>query len=346
MFSFTRQTTVFALPFDAGKLRATGEVVAVTERVGPLSVPGTTLTVSQAGVLAYRNSSASDGQLTWYDHLGKRLGEVSDPGPYRQVALSPDGKRAVFERLDPATNTWDLWLFDLTSRIESRLTFDRADDTDPVWSPDGRQIAFASLRQGHVDIYRKVIGASKDELVYSDNDRKVPEWWLKDGTILYMTSTGKDYHLIAAEGERTPRQIFHADFSTDEPSVSPDGRWSHSTRWSPAERTNTRCRTTAVARARWRADGKELYYLSLDSAGGVAGATAGKMMAVDVRTGSGLETGVPRQLFEKSVRANPFHDRYGVTADGQTFLVVGVMKEASTPITVILDWPTLLPPAR
>ena len=211
---FTRQNTAFALPFDATTLRATGEAVAVIDGVGLLGgPPGSTLTVSQTGVLAYRNTSATDVQLTWYDHLGKRFGEASDPGPYRQAALSPDGKRAVLERLDPATNTWDLWLLDLTSRISSRLTFDPADDTDPVWSPDGRQIAFASLRQGHLDIYRKVIGASKDELVYADNDRKVPEWWLKDGTILYTTSNGKEYHVIAAEGERRPKQIFHADFT-------------------------------------------------------------------------------------------------------------------------------------
>src|SRR5262249_3397703 len=66
---FTRQNTAFALPFDANKLRAIGEAVPVTEGVGPLiSIPGPMLTVSQAGVLAYRNSSATDMQLTWYDH--------------------------------------------------------------------------------------------------------------------------------------------------------------------------------------------------------------------------------------------------------------------------------------
>ena len=69
----------------------------------------------------------------------------------------------------------------------------------------------------------------------------------------------------------------------------------------------------------------------------------GKMMAMDARTESGLETTVPRQLFETHARAGPLHDLYGVTADGQRFLVVDVVKEAPTPITVIVDWPTLLP---
>jgi eukaryotic-like serine/threonine-protein kinase len=345
---FTRQNTAFALPFDATKLRATGEAVAVIDGVGLWGgPPGSTLTVSQTGVLAYRNTSATDVQLTWYDHLGKRFGEATDPGPYRQAALSPDGKRAVLERLDPVTNTWDLWLLDLTSRISSKLTFDPADDTDPVWSPDGRQIAFASLRQGHLDIYRKAIGASNDELVYADNDRKVPEWWLKDGTILYTTSNGKEYHLIAAEGERRPKQIFHADFTSDEPCVSPDGRWIafnslESGRWEvyiaafPGFTDKRQVSNSGGGQARWRADGKELYYLSLDA----------KMMALEVRTESGLETSVPRQLFETHARANSLLDVYGVTAEGQRFLVVDVVKEAPTPITAIVDWPALLPPRR
>jgi Tol biopolymer transport system component len=344
---FTRQNTAFALPFDAGKLRATGEPIPITDGVGPLNSPGTMLTVSQAGVLAYRNSAATDFQLSWYDRSGKRLGAVTDPGPYRQAALSPDGRRAVIERMDPVTNSYDLWLLDLSSRILSRLTSDPAEDSDPVWSPDSRQIAFASLRRGHLDIYRRVIGASKDELVYEDAERKVPEWWLKDGTILYTTGNGKNYHQIAAEGEAKPKDLFHTDFSTDEPCVSPDGRWIafnslESGRWEvyiaafPGFTDKRQVSNNGGGQARWRADGKELYYMSLDS----------KMMAVAVGAGAGLETSVPRQLFETRVRSYPLYDLYGVTGDGQKFLAVETVKEAPTPISVILDWPAVLPARR
>ncbi len=303
---FARQNTAVALQFDARNLRATGEAVPVSASLGPVSFGGTfvgtALTVSRTGVLAYRNALPDDLQLTWYDHSGKRLGEVGEPGPYRQVALSPDGKKAAFERLDVSTNTWDIWLLDLNTRITSRLTADPADDTDPVWSPDGRQVAFASNRRGHLDLYRKVIGASTDELVYADAARKVPEGWLSDGTILYTTATGKEYHQIASEGERKPLDIFHADFSTDEPCVSPDGRWIafnslESGRWEvyvtafPGFTGKRQVSSTGGGQARWRSDGKELYYLGLD----------GKMMAVDIRTTPGLETGVPRQLFATRV---------------------------------------------
>jgi eukaryotic-like serine/threonine-protein kinase len=344
---FTRQNSAFALPFDAGKLRATGEAIPVTEGIGPLSMPGTTLTVSQTGVLAYRSSSATDFRFGWYDHSGKRLADVGVPGTYRQAALSPDGKRAVLERLDAATNNYDLWLLELSSGIMSRLTSDPAEDSDPVWSPDSRQVAFSSLRKGHLDIYRRVIGASKDELVYADSERKVPEWWLKDGTILYTTANGKDFHLIAAEGGGKPKDIFHADFSTDEPCVSPDGHWIafnslESGRWEvyiasfPGFTDKRQVSNNGGSQPRWRADGKELFYLNLD----------GKMMAVDVKGGAGLETAVPQLLFATHVRPNAYYDLYGVTGDGRKFLVVEVVKETPTPINVILDWPSLLPKRR
>lgn len=345
---FTRANTAFALPFDARTLRATGEAVPLTDGIGPLSgPPGSSLTVSQGGVLAYRNTIATEAQLTWYEASGNRLGEVGASGAYRQPAVSPDGKRAVLERLDRITHTWDLWLLDLTSRIESRLTFDPADDTDPIWSPDSRQIAFASVRRGRLDIYRKEIGASKEELVYADGDRKVPEWWLEDGQILYTTNAGKDYYLIAAHGEQKPRQVFHADFTTDEPSVSPDGHWIafntlESGRWEvyiatfPGFTDKRQVSNNGGGQARWRADGKELYYLSLD----------GKMMALEVRTQSRLETSVPRQLFGTRQHADPRNDAYGVIENGQKFLVLDVVKEAPSFITVTLGWPSLLPQRR
>ena len=71
------------------------------------------------------------------------------------------------------------------------------------------------------------------------------------------------------------------------------------------------------------------------------------MMALDVSTKSGPETTVPRQLFEKrGIVDSFFYDLYGVTADGRRFLVLDTINEVPAPITVILDWPTLLAPRR
>jgi eukaryotic-like serine/threonine-protein kinase len=90
---------------------------------------------------------------------------------------------------------------------------------------------------------------------------------------------------------------------------------------------------------RWRADGKELFYISLDM----------KMMAVDVSTSPMFKPGIPKALFQTSLSGgiSARHViRYDVTADGKNFLINSVPAETSAPtarpITVVLNWTALL----
>lgn len=138
-------------------------------------------------------------------------------------------------------------------------------------------------------------------------------------------------------------------FAVDKPSVSPDGRWlayisQESGRYEvyvePFRRRGESVRVSAGGGGQpsWRGDGKELFYLSLD----------GSLMAVDVRSGaSGLEVGLPTTLVAaRDVRAvveGPDYNDYGVTADGQRFLVKRSVDEGERQrIHVLLDWPSLL----
>ena len=58
---------------------------------------------------------------------------------------SPDGKRLAIGRLDRASNARDIWVLDLVRGVSSRFTFDKADDTNPLWSPDGSRIVATVL---------------------------------------------------------------------------------------------------------------------------------------------------------------------------------------------------------
>ena len=78
----------------------------------------------------------------------------------------------------------------------------------------------------------------------------------------------------------------------------------------------------------WRTDGKELFYLSLD----------GKMMTVDVRGGSRLETGVPRVLFQTPVPVDPWANQYCVTGDGKKFIFLEPVEEGRELFHVVLNW--------
>jgi Tol biopolymer transport system component len=341
---FPRQRTLFAQPFDARKLRLTGDAAPIAEGVGGSALPGgAQYSTSQTGVLAYASGQFGSVQLMWYDRSGRRSGPVLAPGPYRQAALSPDSRRAAIERMDPATNHWSIWLLDLASGILSRLTGSSGDDTDPVWSPDGREVAFSSTRQGPLDIFRQAVGSSEAEQVWADAERKVPEAWLKDGTILFTTASGKNYYAVPQDGKGQPKPLFHAGYSTDEPMVSPDGRWVafnslESGRWEvyvatfPGFTNKGQVSKDGGSQARWRGDSHEIYFLD----------PAGKMMAVDFKPGPIAETGPPRPLFDSDVRVNPFWDQYGVTADGSKFLVTDSVRESRKPISVVLNWPELL----
>ena len=94
--------------------------------------------VSQNGVLAYADAHLVDVQPTWYDRHGKVLGTIGEPGEYGTVRLSPDDKRAALERTGAKAG---LWLLDVATGIPTRLTFGA--ESDPVWSPDGRELVFA-----------------------------------------------------------------------------------------------------------------------------------------------------------------------------------------------------------
>ncbi|HEY2015215.1 MAG TPA: protein kinase [Bryobacteraceae bacterium] len=341
---FPRQRTLFAQRFDAGKLRLIGDPTPLAEGIGTIAAPGGAVySSSQNGVLAYRNGESGRIQLAWYDRAGKRTEAPLPPGQYRQASLSPDGKRVTIERLDPATGRYGIWLLELGSGILSRLTANVAEESDPAWSPDSRQVAFSSNRNGQLDVFRQTVGGAQAEPVWVDKERKVPEVWLKDGTILFTTANGKNYYQVAQDGKGQPKQLLHVDYSTDEPSVSSDGRWVafdslESGRWEvyvasfPGFTDKRQVSKDGGAQGRWRNDGKELYFLGFD----------GKMMAVDVKPGSALETGPPRSLFQTDVRANPFWDQYSVTADGSRFLVNDTFREPSKPINVILNWPEIL----
>jgi hypothetical protein len=87
------------------------------------------------------------------------------------------------------------------------------------------------------------------------------------------------------------------------------------------------------AQPRWRGDGKELYYLSLD----------GKMMAVGLTLTNKIDAGIPRELFETNINVDATRDQYAVTADGQRFLILKPVSGAtSPPITAVLNWTAAL----
>jgi Tol biopolymer transport system component len=197
---------VLAHAFNAKTVRFTGEPFPIADHASH-----SLFSVSDNGVLAYR-SETSKVQLAWYRRDGKRLAAVSEAGLYGQIALSPDENRLAVGRPNPQTNTTDLWILELSDGILSRLTFDpSSDDDDPVWSPNGRELAFSSRRKGNYDLYRKQLGGDDEVLLLQSGKANYAEVWLPDGSLVFNQNATGIYQLPLS-GERKPMRLLETEF--------------------------------------------------------------------------------------------------------------------------------------
>jgi len=348
---FVRNGILLAQRFDVEQLVAKGEARPIASAVGEWDLmPGWgSFSVSATGLVAWFSARTAI-QLEWLDRKGERLGTLGEPGGYGQIALSPDGRRVAVE-LPGASGQFDLWVIDVSRGVATRVTNDPGDERDPVWSPDGQELVFATASGGG-DLIRKELaaGASTSPLL-EGSGRHIPEFWSSDGkTLLYVTAgEGRTLSALSLDGGGPAEPLMKSRFGLDEPQVSPDGRWlaSNSTESGRYEvyiepfRTQgerVRVSTNGGGEPKWRSDGKELFYVTL----------GGALMAVDVREGtSGPEVGIPTTLIPADVLGavvqGPMFDDNAVSADGQRFLVKRpVVKDEKQRIHVLLNWPSLL----
>jgi Tol biopolymer transport system component len=177
--------------------------------------------------------------------------------------------------------------------------------------------------------------------------------WSLDGRYLLYTARPKSLDLFAlpdplGTGERKPIPVANSErFNETQGQFSPDGRWvayasDESGRYEiyvvPFPPGDGRTGKIPVSSAggrqpRWRADGKELYYLGGDA----------RVMAVATQTDPTFQAATPHALFRSSTIVNAAYTeyRYDVTRDGKKFLMVnGLVGEPSSPVTVVLNWET------
>jgi serine/threonine protein kinase len=353
-----REQTLLAQPFDAGKLKLAGDAVPVADSVMTLTgTPRTAFWMSDAGILAYRTGSrtAANRVLTWVDRQGKQLNKIGEPQGYGELALSPDGSQvAAFRRDNIGEN---LWIIDLKRGSSSRLTTDKGNQSYPVWSPDGKQIAFSSngADSSVFNLYVKAAGVTGQETLLLKSERhKAPLDWSRDGRfLLYSTFLDKNpsdlWVLSLGPGDHTPVKYLATSFNETGARFSPDARWVVyvSNVSSRSEVYVSPFPDAAVAPAvlistgggslpRWRPDGKAIYYLSPDS----------KLMEVEVTPGSPFKAGVPKVLLDAQGVGGGDQNGWGwdVTPDGQRFLFNrGTDQQGQTPpLTVVTNWQSSL----
>ncbi len=357
---FLRQNTLMAWPFDPKRLEFTGDAVPIADQVEDVTtrVEGE-FSSSENGVLAYLEGGAvGSRQLVWLDRSGKQVGAVPGTDSYSAPHISPDGKELAFELESPAG---DIWLYDMARDVKTRFTFSSGSSSanlSQIWSPDGRRIAYASIRNGGFGIYEKAADGSgnEEQLVEPGADQRYPMDWSPDGRfILYIgwESSGADIWVLPLQGDRKPyilnqtQQTQTLSFSSQTTArFSPDGKWlayssSESGRFQvyvtpfPGPGGKWQISSDGGWFPQWRRDGRELFYVSPSD---------DKIMAAEVKAnGSSFDVGAVRPLFE----IRPYFGLYtanlfDVMPDGQRFIVVDDAPRSNATLTLVANWPALL----
>jgi eukaryotic-like serine/threonine-protein kinase len=351
---YLRESTLLAQPFDVTRLATTGDAVPVAEQVrSELYLGGVAglFSVSQEGLLMYQAGAGVGGhRLTWFDRRGKPVGSVGDAADFFALELSPDRKNLAATRLGQNV---DLWIYDMARGLPKRFTFSPARDRQGIWSPDGRNIVYQSNPKEAADLYRKAAdGRTTEELLYADGAEKVATSWSRDGKSLLFfrldPKTQRDIWVLPLEDGPTgapgqPIPWLVTPFNERFPKFSPDGRWvayesDDSQRFEiyvapfKGPGGTRQISTGGGMYPRWRADGKEIFYVGPN----------GTLMAAEVSLkGASLEVDAIRPLGIPVITGRVY--LYDVSSDGQRFLVAAPLEQkSSAPLTLVENWTALL----
>ena len=177
-----------AQPFDDKHLQLAGDAVTVAEGIATI-LSQASFTASSSGLLAYRPNSAESDivQYHWFNREGKELGLAGETTACLcnfDFALSPDESRVVHVQSAGGEGT-NVWVLDLARGVNTRLSFTPDGGTSPVWSPDGKWVAFSGAGNGQTTVYVKdASGGSPERTLLRSNESKAVEDWSRDGKFL------------------------------------------------------------------------------------------------------------------------------------------------------------------
>jgi len=350
---YMRGNTLRAVPFDWKQLRALGPSLSVAEGIlTNLPVGAAYFDVSHTGSLVYVSGTPQPPQrsLVWVDRSGRRSVITTTRRPYTSPRLSPDGRQVA---LWLEGDTVNIWTYDLARDALTRLTFS-ADDHTPVWSPDGKLVAFESSRSGPHHLYVQPADGTggATQVTTGEYDDYVGDW-SPDGHYLvygeWNPQTGSDLWTVETGGRSPPKPFAKTGFSEKQASFSPDGRWlayvSDESGQNevyvqpfPGPGAKRQVSTGGGEEPAWARSGRELFYR-----------LGGRMMAVAVHENGEFTADRPKLLFEGLFHYAVTPSRtYDVGPDGRFLMVAEPEPEhAARQINVVLNWPgQLVEPQR
>jgi serine/threonine-protein kinase len=353
---FMRGTTLMAVPFDPTRLETTGAAVPVIEGVRTQPSSGEALfAISPTGFLVYEAGGAAtvNQSLVWVNRDGTEEPVDMPSRAYGAVRIAPDGKQVALEITDQERY---ISIWDFGRRSFTTLTSDNA--TAPVWTNDGRRIAFTSYRAGGApNLYWQVAdGTATPERLTDGAATKVPLAFSPDDKWLLFSEAnapGVDLKMLSIDGARRTVPLFQSGLMYERAAISPDGRWlayqstvsPQSDRveiyLSPFPDVNKWRRQVSSSGGRdpvWSRSGRELYYRST--------APSPSVMAVTVQSHARMIESPPvlSAAFELFTRdfllGRSVSEPYDVSREGRFLMKKFDVGKSSSqaPLTVVLNW--------
>jgi eukaryotic-like serine/threonine-protein kinase len=377
---YALQNDLFAIAFDANRRQVRGGPVSVIQGVmRPLTPNANTAAanygISDQGTLVYATGVAGgliQGTLVWVDRTGQ---EEVIPAPTRAYVyprVSPDGTRVALDIRDQEN---DIWVWDLTRQTLTRLTFDPAPDSYPVWSPDSRRVIFASTRSGQTfNLYWQAAdGTGAPERLTESRNTQLPSSITPNGTEIVFRQgqeesrndsvQGGQWDLMGllldskerppsfVVGSKTGTPLVKTKFNELNGEISPDSRWlayesNESGRYEvhvrPFPDVDSGHWQVSMSGGRmpvWARSGDELFFVSPD----------GTILGVRVERSSSWRSSTPTKVLQGAAyyllatnATVQLGRTFDVSADGKRFLMIKTGSGAAAPqpqdLVVVQHW--------
>jgi hypothetical protein len=277
MLVYLGGSTLFRQPFNSETAQLFGDPAVIdqlettdpTTSLAPVSISGN-------GVIVYGGGRPFFPELAWFDSLGGLRNRLIPGGPVRFFRLSPDGSTIAVERLEFRTGVGSLWLIDTARGVTSRFFVNAPTAFAPVWSPDGRELLFASVRSGVFELRVRPLAADGAErLLLASSEPVVPtDWSAHDGLIVYeqLTPSG-GWDIRAMRPPQQMRGLIETPFHERLARIASSGKWlAYTSNESGVEQVYARplsgggpkiqISITGGTQPSWSADGSTLYFVA------------------------------------------------------------------------------------
>ena len=339
--------TLLVQPFNPSRGKTTGPATVLLASVQLSGGTGHEFALSTNGWLEYMPGGLQGNETL---RMSGTAGRTPIPLPGRtgdnleDPAISPDGRRIVLRLIPGAGGSQqDLWVLDRQQGTVTRFTV--GGGVTPVWSHDGRRIAYTvpndSGRKRGIYV-RAADQTGTPQLVLAGQNISPASWLPGDRALVFSAlgrpTTKSDIGVIAV-GDSVPRWIVNSEFNELWPQLSRDGRrlafgsdrtgkYEIYVQPMSADAAPTQISTEGGTSPRWSPDGRTVYYVQGSS-----------IVAATLDAGAGIAVASRKVVMDGGVTdVNGQNVNWDIFPDGKQFLYIDQVGQGLPRIALIQNW--------